>query len=142
MPLSAARVLPATSMDFADGAQRFNWCRCNSSAPAAAPGVSGLGAVNCDPFWSQMNGGVCSDANGNPLRADGSAVDSFETLRFFSGGGGQTTAPAPGVASSIVSTAAAAKSTASDLWEQVKQNEALVYGALGLAVALLIKGRR
>ncbi|PJF28492.1 MAG: hypothetical protein CUN53_00125 [Phototrophicales bacterium] len=135
MPLAAARVLPATSMDFPDGSQRFNWCRCNSASAAAAPGLAGLGAAaggcQCDSFWTNLNGGVCSDGNGSYLRPDCSSVDSSEVIRVFSGGGGSTPAPAAGAASSIVS-------TARNAWGEVKQNESLVYGLLGLAVAVVL----
>lgn len=31
-------------------------------------------AAGCDPFWTQMNGGYCSDTLGNYIRRDGSIV--------------------------------------------------------------------
>ena len=33
----------------------------------------------CDPFWTMMNGGFCSDVNGNYIRKDGKLI-TFENL--------------------------------------------------------------
>jgi hypothetical protein len=35
----------------------------------------------CDPFWTQQNGGICSDPSGNYLRPDGTIVTSDEVAR-------------------------------------------------------------
>lgn len=37
-----------------------------------AAAAAAAAAAGCDPFWTMMNGGYCSDALGNYLRRDGS----------------------------------------------------------------------
>lgn len=41
---------------------------------AGPTGTPPAAATHCDPFWSFMNGGYCSDALGNYIRRDGSPI--------------------------------------------------------------------
>jgi len=68
--LAAVPVLPASSTDFPDGAQRFNWCNCQDSVQAAR---SGMGAAFVAP----------------PL------IDFNHWSAVLTGGGAPTAAPEP-----------------------------------------------
>lgn len=42
-------VITNSAMDFADGAQRFNWCACNNTRHSPGASLAGLGDVNSLP---------------------------------------------------------------------------------------------
>lgn len=57
-------------------------------------------AAQCDPFWTAMNGGFCSDSMGNFIRKNGSLVTVEEIVR----GGAERNAQQwlPGVSNSLL----------------------------------------
>jgi hypothetical protein len=43
--------------------------------------VGSLGAVDCDPYWTEANNGLCSDSQGSLLNRDGSVIPYDTYLR-------------------------------------------------------------
>jgi len=80
-----ASVLPDSSMDFPDGAQRFNWCNCQSSVKH----LSGFPLDETDAAILNASRVTTAPRAVTPL------VDFNFWGEYLRGGGGTTATPAP-----------------------------------------------